>query len=174
MEKTLYFLFVAVFSVPSLADMIEALPGGLGNICENGIYIRETVEERPNFEGNKFLGDGNKLIYFKGTCTPPENQPYIAYQSLYLSIYVSLTKASVTDFLSRFLRKYFTSEIYTKLGNDSLYCVLKNQLHIAYKSLYLSNFLSLLQELLLHGFSVKASIYGCCGTRMTECFAQGT
>ena len=53
--KTLYFLFVAVFFfAPSLADMIEALPGGLGNIWENGIYIRETVEERPNFEGNKF------------------------------------------------------------------------------------------------------------------------
>ena len=94
------------------------------------------MEERPNFEGNKISIFGGreqtKLVYFKGKCTPPENQPYIAYQSLYLSIYLSLTKASVTDFLSRFLRKYLTSEIYTKLGNDSLYCVLKNQLHIAY------------------------------------------
>ena len=31
----------------------------------------------------------------------------------------------------------------TKLGNEQLYCVLKNQLHIAYQSLYLSIFLSL-------------------------------
>ena len=32
----------------------------------------------------------------------------------------------------------------TKLGNEQLYCVLKNQPHIAYQSLYLSNFPSLL------------------------------
>ena len=31
----------------------------------------------------------------------------------------------------------------TKLGNDKLYCVTKNQPHIAYQSLYLSIFLSL-------------------------------
>ena len=31
----------------------------------------------------------------------------------------------------------------TKLGNEQLYCVLKNQPHIAYQSLYLSIFLSL-------------------------------
>ena len=31
----------------------------------------------------------------------------------------------------------------TKLGNEQLYCVLKNQPHIAYQSLYFSIFLSL-------------------------------
>ena len=31
----------------------------------------------------------------------------------------------------------------TKLGNEQLYCVLKNQPHIAYQFLYLSIFLSL-------------------------------
>ena len=31
----------------------------------------------------------------------------------------------------------------TKLGNEQLYCVIKNQPHIAYQSLYLSIFLSL-------------------------------
>ena len=31
----------------------------------------------------------------------------------------------------------------TKLGNDNLYCVTKNQPHIAYQALYLSIFLSL-------------------------------
>ena len=36
-----------------------------------------------------------------------------------------------------------------KLGNDKLYCVTKNQPHIAYQSLYLSIFLFLLQNFLL-------------------------
>ena len=31
----------------------------------------------------------------------------------------------------------------TKLGNEQLYCVIKNQPHVTYQSLYLSNFLSL-------------------------------
>ena len=72
MEKTLYFLFVAVFSVPSLADMTEALLGGLGNIWENGIYIRETVEERPNFEENKFsiFGGREQASLFQGNMYP--------------------------------------------------------------------------------------------------------
>ena len=34
-------------------------------------------------------------------------------------------------------------KIGTKLGNDKLYCVLKNQPHIAHQFLYLSVFLSL-------------------------------
>ena len=37
----------------------------------------------------------------------------------------------------------------TKLGNDKLYCVIKNQPHIAYQSLYSSIFLSLLYNFLL-------------------------
>ena len=48
---------------------------------------------------------------------------------------------SVKDF-SRTTRPR-TLKFGTKLGSEQLYCVLKNQPHIAYQSLYLSIFLSL-------------------------------
>ena len=43
----------------------------------------------------------------------------------------------------------------TKLGNEQLYCVLKNQPHIAYQSLYLSIFLSLLAKFSVTDFSAS-------------------
>ena len=50
------------------------------------------------------------------------------------SSYLQVMRTSIT---SR------TLKFGTKLGNEQLYCVLKNQPHIAYQSLYLSIFLSL-------------------------------
>ena len=45
----------------------------------------------------------------------------------------------------------------TNIGYDKLYCVLKNQLHMAYQSLYVSMFLSFLIVIP----SYQLSIYAC-------------
>ena len=52
-------------------------------------------------------------------------------------------------FRQRFLKNCLTQDfeiLYKALISDKLYCVLKNQPHIAYQSLYLFTFLSLKQK----------------------------
>ena len=63
----------------------------------------------------------------------------------------------------------------TKLSNDKLYCVLKNQPHIAYQSLYLSIFLSLLQNFLVQIsqlFFETGSLNFVCMLRTIKCIAE--
>ena len=72
-----------------------------------------------------------------------KEQPHIAYQSLYLFIFLSLQwkKFFVEDFSATTWVRIL--KFGTKLDSDKLYCVTKEQPHIAYQSLYLFIFLSL-------------------------------
>ena len=71
-----------------------------------------------------------------------KEQPHIAYQSLYLFIFLSLQwKILVKDFSATTWVRIL--KFGTKLDNDELYCVTKEQPHIAYQSFYLFIFLSL-------------------------------
>ena len=72
-----------------------------------------------------------------------KEQPHIAYQSLYLYIFLSLQwkKIFVKDFSATTWVRIL--KFGTKLDSDELYCVRKEQPHIAYQSLYLFIFLSL-------------------------------
>ena len=72
-----------------------------------------------------------------------KEQPHIAYQSLYLFIFLSLQwkKFFVKDFSATAWVRIL--KFGTKLDSDELYCVTKEQPHIAYQSLYLFIFLSL-------------------------------
>ena len=72
-----------------------------------------------------------------------KEQPHIAYQSLYLFIFLSLQwkKFSTKDFSATAWVRIL--KFSTKLDSNDLYCVTKEQPHIAYQSLYLFIFLSL-------------------------------
>ena len=75
-----------------------------------------------------------------------KEQPHIVYQSLYLFVF----SFSTMEPMEIFFVKYFSATTWvrilkfgTKLDSDELYCVTKEQPHIAYQSLYLFIFLSL-------------------------------
>ena len=61
------------------------------------------------------------------------------------SVYMMRTTKCITENKTKVLRFIFARILKcgTKLGNEQLYCVLKNQPHIAYQFVYLSIFLSL-------------------------------
>ena len=101
----------------------------------------------------RILKFGTKLDSDELYCVTKE-QPHIAYQSLYLFIFLSLQwKKISSDFsattwvrILKFGTKLDSDELYCvtkKLDSDELYCVTKEQPHIAYQSLYLFIFLSL-------------------------------
>ena len=84
---------------------------------------------------------GTKLESDELYCVTKE-QPHIAYQSLYLFIFLSLQwKKFSSDFSATTWVRIL--KFGTKLDSDELYCVTKEQPHIAYQSLYLFIFLSL-------------------------------
>ena len=89
----------------------------------------------------RILKFGTKLDSDKLYCVTKE-QPHIAYQSLYLFIFLSLQwKNFSSDFSATTWVRIL--KFGTKLDSDELYCVRKEQPHIAYQSLYLFIFLSL-------------------------------
>ena len=106
----------------------------------------------------RILKFGTKLDSDELYCVTKE-QPHIAYQSLYLFIFLSLqwkflsqihVCLSVGLSVNFFSVKDFSATTWvrilkfgTKLDSDELYCVTKEQPHIAYQSLYLFIFLSL-------------------------------
>ena len=73
---------------------------------------------------------------------------YKVYRGYFLSLCLSLCKLffSVKDFSGTTLLRIL--KFGTKLDSDELYCVRENQPHMAYRSLYLSIFLSLKQKIL--------------------------
>ena len=90
----------------------------------------------------RILKFGTRLDSGELYCVTKE-QPHIAYQSLYLFIFLSLQwkKTFVKDFSATTWVRIL--KFGTKLDSDELYCVIKEQPHIAYQSLYLFIFLSL-------------------------------
>ena len=93
----------------------------------------------------KILKFGTRLDSDMLYCVTKE-QPHIAYQSLYLFIFLSLQwknleKNFVKDFSATTWVRIL--KFGTKLDSDEFYCVTKEQPHIAYQSLYLFIFLSL-------------------------------
>ena len=90
----------------------------------------------------RILKFGTKLDSDELYCVTKE-QPHIAYQSLYLFIFLSLQwkNFDVKDFSATTWVRILKFGI--KLDSDELYCVTKEQPHIAYQSLYLFIFLSL-------------------------------
>ena len=90
----------------------------------------------------RILKFGRKLDSDELYCVTKE-QPHIAYQSLYLFIFLSLQwkKIFVKDFSATTWVRIL--KFSTKLDSDELYCVTKEQPHISYQSLYLFIFLSL-------------------------------
>ena len=100
----------------------------------------------------RILKFGTKLDSDELYCVTKE-QPHIAYQSLYLFIFLSLQWKFLSQIFSpmeKFFVKDFSATTWvrilkfgTKLDSDELYCVTKEQPHIAYQSLYLFIFLSL-------------------------------
>ena len=90
----------------------------------------------------RILKFGTKLDSDELYCVTKE-QPHIAYQSLYLFIFLSLQWKNfyVKDFSATTWVRILKFGI--KLDSDELYCVTKEQPHIAYQSLYLFIFLSL-------------------------------
>ena len=90
----------------------------------------------------RILKFGTKLDSDELYCVTKE-QPHIAYQSLYLFIFLSLQWKNfyVKDFSTTTWVRILNFGI--KLDSDELYCVTKEQPHIAYQSLYLFIFLSL-------------------------------
>ena len=83
---------------------------------------------------------GTRLDSDELYCVTKE-QPHIAYQSLYLFIFLSLQwkKNFVKDFSATTWVRIL--KFGTKLDSDELYCVTKEQPHIAYQSLYLLIFI---------------------------------
>ena len=90
----------------------------------------------------RILKFGTKLDSDELYCVTKE-QPHIAYQSLYLFIFLSLQWKNfyVKDFSATTWVRILKFGI--KLDSDELYCVTKEQPHIAYQSLYLFICLSL-------------------------------
>ena len=90
----------------------------------------------------RILKFGTKLDSDKLYCVTKE-QPHIAYQSLYLLIFSfsPMEKIFVKDFSATTWVRIL--KFGTKLDSHELYCVRKEQPHIAYQSLYLFIFLSL-------------------------------
>ena len=89
----------------------------------------------------RILKFSTKLDSDKLYCVTKE-QPHIADQSLYLFIFLSLQwKKFVKDFSATTWVRIL--KFGTKLDSDELYCVTKEQPHIAYQFLYLFIFLSL-------------------------------
>ena len=90
----------------------------------------------------RILKFGTKLDSDELHCVTKE-QPHIAYQSFYLFIFLSLQWKNfyVKDFSATTWVRILKFGI--KLDSDELYCVTKEQPHIAYQSLYLFIFLSL-------------------------------
>ena len=90
----------------------------------------------------RILKFGTRLDSDELYCVIKE-QPHIAYQSLYLFIFLSLQwkKNFVKDFSATTWVRIL--KFGTKLDSDELYCVTKEQPHIAYQSLDLFIFLSL-------------------------------
>ena len=90
----------------------------------------------------RILKFGTRLDSDELYCVTKE-QPHIAYQSLYLFIFLSLQWKIffVKDFSATTWVRIL--KFSTKLDSDELYCVTKEQPHISYQSLYLFIFLSL-------------------------------
>ena len=90
----------------------------------------------------RILKFGTKLDSDELYCVTKE-QPHIAYQSLYLFFFSfsPMEKFFVKDFSATTWVRIL--KFGTKLDSDELYCVTKEQPHIAYQSLYLFIFLSL-------------------------------
>ena len=85
----------------------------------------------------------------------------MAYQSLYSSIFLSFKFFFfVKDFSGTTVPRILKSG--TNIGYDKLYCVIKNQPHMAYQSLYLSIFLSFLFFHLISSASICARVFKFC------------
>ena len=90
----------------------------------------------------RILKFGTKLDSDELYCVTKE-QLHIAYQSFYLFIFLSLQWKFLSQISQLLLEPVLSNFVYIKLESDELYCVTKEQPHIAYQSLYLFIFLSL-------------------------------
>ena len=120
----------------------------------------------------RILKFGTKLDSDELYCVKKE-QPHIAYQSL-LFVHFSFSPMEISVTVNFFSVKDFSATSWvrilkfgTKLDSDELYCVTKEQPHIAYRSLYVFIFLSL-QWKFVTDFSapIGASV---CIFRMANC-----
>ena len=106
------------------------------SLCVNFFFVKD-------FSGTtvpRILKFATNIGYDKLYCVL-KNQPHMAYQSLYSSIFLSFQIVFfVKDFSGTTVPRI--SKFGTNIGYDKLYCFFKNQPHMAYQSLYLSIFLS--------------------------------
>ena len=113
------------------------------HLCKSFFFSVQDFSATTSLRALKF---GTKLDSDELYCVT-KKQPHIAFQSLYLFIfllslsYVNLSFFSVKDFSATTWVRIL--KFGTKLDSDELYCVRKEQPHIAYQSLYLFIFLSL-------------------------------
>ena len=96
---------------------------------------------------------GTNIEYDKLYCVT-KNQPHIAYQFLYFSIFLSLQKNSVTDFSTSIGAWAFKLCIH--LEDGQVYCVRENQIADVYFSFF-SNFQFFYLSLLFNAYGYLPS-----------------